>query len=121
MEGPWNAQDFRLVLGSTAIDYDPSKELANRAKHGYSLESATFFFSRLLLPIPQPPYATRDASTESERRHEHLVVDDDGKVLFMVSTMREDETVRLISVRRASVEERTVFGAITDYVERVDA
>jgi hypothetical protein len=31
---------FRIVIGSTKIEYNENKELQNRAKHGYSLESA---------------------------------------------------------------------------------
>lgn len=31
---PWNIEDFRLVIGSTQVDYDPNKENINRTKHG---------------------------------------------------------------------------------------
>ena len=35
---PWNQTDFRVVIGSTGIGYDPNKEEINRKKHGYSLQ-----------------------------------------------------------------------------------
>ena len=114
---PWNPEDFRLVIGSTQVDYDRNKEDANRKKHGYSLESAVHFFTRLLLPIPQPPFITRDASTAEERRHEHMTVDDQGKVVFLVTTMRADETIRVISLRRTHPDERHVFMALTGFKE----
>ena len=114
---PWNPEDFRLVIGSTQVDYDRNKEDANRKKHGYSLESAVHFFTRLLLPIPQPPFITRDASTAEERRHEHMTVDDQGKVIFLVTTMRVDETVRVISLRRTHPDEQDVFMALTGFKE----
>jgi uncharacterized DUF497 family protein len=117
VEPPWRDDDFRLIIGTTQIDYDLTKEAENRKKHGYSLESAVYFFSRLLLPVPQPPLVTWDASTEKERRHEHMTVDDDGKVVFLVTTMREDETVRVISCRSASSKERELFEADTGYRE----
>ncbi len=114
---PWNSDDFRLVIGSTQIDYDKNKEDANRKKHGYSLESAVHFFTRLLLPVPQPPLITRDASTAGEQRHEHMTVDDQGKVVFLVTTMRADETVRVISLRRAHPDERDTFMSLTDFTD----
>ena len=41
------AHEFRLILGRTRIEYDENKELSNRKKHGYSLESAVHYFERL--------------------------------------------------------------------------
>lgn len=114
---PWSSDDFRLVIGSTQIDYDQNKDDVNRKKHGYSLESAVHFFTRLLLPVRQPPFITRDASTAGERRHEHMTVDDHGKVVFLVTTMRADETVRIISLRRAHPDERDIFTSLTDFTE----
>lgn len=113
----WNPDDFRLIIGSTQVDYDHNKEEINRKKHHYSLESAVHFFTRLLLPIPQPPFITRDASSVEERRHEHMTVDDQGRVVFLVTTMRLDETVRVISLRRAHLEEREDFATYTGFRE----
>jgi uncharacterized DUF497 family protein len=42
---PWNLEDFRLIIGSTQVDYDLAKEDTNRRKHGYSLESAVSFLN----------------------------------------------------------------------------
>lgn len=112
---PWKSEDFRLVIGSTQVDYDQNKETTNRKKHGYSLESAVHFFTRLLLPIPQLPFISRDASTAEERRHEHMTVDDQGTVVFLVTNMRTNETVRVISLRRAHPDERDTFMALTGY------
>ena len=47
----------------------------------------------------------------------HMSVDDNGKVVFMVTTMRPNETVRVISFRRASDQERAKFQVLTGYVE----
>lgn len=114
---PWAPDDFRVVIGRSTIDYDPDKEEANRAKHRYSLASAIDIFERLLLPLPSTPVCTRDASTRSERRHEHLTVDSDGRVVFIVTTMRQDETIRVISLRRAHEDERALFAQVTGYTE----
>jgi uncharacterized DUF497 family protein len=114
----WNSKDFRLIVGSTQIHYDPAKEEVNRKKNGYSLESAVHFFERLLLFHPAP-FLHRDASTQSERRHEHMTIDDSGRLVFLVTTMRPDETVRVISLRRASPEEREEFAVYTGFTEGV--
>ena len=118
---PWSETDFRVIIGSTRIDFDPEKEDANREKHKYSLLSAVHFLRRLILPITQPPFITRDADdTNGEVRHEHMTVDSDGHVVFFVTTMRPNETVRVISLRQASPLERAVFSQLTGF-QRGDA
>ena len=111
------ATDFRLVFGTSRIDYDPNKETINREKHGYSLESAVYLLERCLLPISaNPKFITSEPFTEGgEIRHQHMGVDDAGNVVFMVTTMRPDETVRVISFRRANIEERELFRSLTSY------
>ena len=110
-------QDFRLVFGRTRIDYDPAKETANREKHGYSLESAVHLLERIMLPTGGPlHHAVSDSFQENgETRHQHMSVDDNGQVVFMVTTMRPDETVRVISFRRAHQAERERFRELTGY------
>jgi uncharacterized DUF497 family protein len=54
-----------------------------------------------------------------EVRHMNMSVDDCDKVVFMVTTMRADETVRIMSFRRASEEEREQFYQNTGFRERV--
>ncbi|MBK1713242.1 BrnT family toxin [Rubrivivax gelatinosus] len=111
--------EFRVILGRSKIDYDPNKEEANRARHGYSLESAVYFLERLLLPTSSPrPHAVSEAFLENgEARHMHMCVDDSGNVVLMVTTMRLDETVRVISLRKAHHDEREEFQQLTGYVQ----
>jgi uncharacterized DUF497 family protein len=112
IKGPWEETDFRLIIGRTKIDYDWTKEETNRKKHGYSLESAVHFLEQTLLFSPSLPIATSDPiELDGEIRYQHMVMDSDGKVLFFVTTMRPEETVRLISFRRASSEEEIIYHA----------
>jgi uncharacterized DUF497 family protein len=110
--------DFRVVIGRTKIDYDRDKEDENRKNHGYSLESAVYLLERLILPIESKPFITSDPFEENgEVRHMHMGVDDNGYVVLMVTTMRPDETVRIISLRRASQKECEIFSKHTGYNE----
>lgn len=111
--------EFRLVLGRTMIDYDLNKDISNRAKHGYSLESAVYLLKRLILPTSKKShFAVSDPFLENnEVRHMHMMVDDNNKVVFMVTTMRSDETVRVISLRKANIREREEFACLTGYVQ----
>ena len=111
--------EFRLVLGSTSIDYDEKKEGYNREKHGYSLESAVHLLERIVLPLGNSvPYAVSDPFTENgEVRHMHVSVDDMGRVVLMVTTMRDTETVRVISFRPTSKAEKALFKELTGYDE----
>ena len=111
--------EFRLIFGRTKIDYDLGKEEINRKKHGYSLESATWLLERVLFPVGgAAPYVPGPGSMkDGEVRHTHLTVDEGGKVVLIVTTMRPNETVRVISCRRASESERVEFLSMTGYGE----
>ncbi len=108
--------DFRVVFGSTKIDYDHTKEDLNRKKHGYSLESAADLLERWIFPIPSTPFITHSPIVKNgEIRHKHIGVDDNGNIVFMVTTMRENETVRVISFRKAHASEMVTFKSLTNY------
>ncbi len=108
------SEEFRLVLGSTKIDYDINKDEINRKKHHYSLESAVHLLERALLPTstPRAHFVTESFLEKGDVRHMHLTLDDADNVVVMVTTMRADETVRVISFRRASDAEREQFASL---------
>ena len=111
--------EFRVVFGKTKIDYGVEKEYLNRKDHGYSLESAVQILERMVFPVGTPtPCVVSDGFVDGgEVRHMHMSVDDSNKVVLMVTTMRPDETVRVISYRRASEAEREQYFSITGYPE----
>ena len=114
--------EFRVVFGRTCIDYDVNKDLSNREKHGYSLEDAVPLLERMLLPIgAPPPCMTSSGFLEGkEVRHMHMGADNLGRVVLIVTTMRPEETVRVISFRRASHQEREQFNQVTGFREATD-
>jgi uncharacterized DUF497 family protein len=103
--------DFRVIIGRTKIEYDLAKEESNRKKHGYSLESAVQPLERILLsPFSNKPFLIHENFIEKgEVRHMTMWVGDANEVLFMVTTMRPNGTIRIISLRRASEEEEKIF------------
>jgi uncharacterized DUF497 family protein len=108
--------DFRLVIGTSRIDYDVEKEEINRKKHGYSLESAVYMLKQWLLPLGGPPPISKGPiEVNGEIRHLHMGIDNENNVVFIVTTMRPNETVRVISFRRASEEESEIYYQITGY------
>ena len=115
--------EFRLVFGGTTINFDPNKEGGNRKKHKYSLESAVFLLKNLVSPFGQArPHIITDSFLENgEVRHMHLSVDDSSHVVLMVTTMRPNEFVRVISFRRANIDERELFAKHTGYLEPLSA
>lgn len=105
----YDTADFRLILATSRIYYDKNKETINREKHGYSLESAVYFLSNTLVPGAKKPLITREIFENGEIRNEHITFDDHKNVVFFVTTMREPETIRVISLRRAHEKEVDSF------------
>lgn len=105
--------DFRLIMGSSRIEYDEAKEEINREKHSYSLESAVYFLECALLPVPTPCLITSEGKfINGEIRHQHMCKDDDGKVVFFVTTMRPNESIRVISLRQAHENEAEIYNKL---------
>ncbi len=109
--------DFRLVIGTTGIDYDPRKNEINISNHGYSFDEAIAIFEQILLPISSiPPFMVKDSiEVNGERRSNIMTIDKQGKVILIALTMRQNETARIISMRRASKKERDIFAKLLGY------
>jgi uncharacterized DUF497 family protein len=83
--------------------FDPRKDAANIAKHGLSLADAPLVFNA-------PDKLTLQSTRGDEARLMDIaMVEVAGVVLVLVYVMREPETVRAISLRRASKQERTLY------------
>jgi len=87
--------------------WDPDKARMNQAKHGVSFETAQRVFADpLALVLP-------DRVVDSEERWHIIGAPDPAgfALLLVVHTLKDDEeeTVRLISVRRATAKERSMY------------
>ncbi len=81
------------------IEFDPRKAKSNLAKHGISFEEAATAL------LDSQALAMEDESAEGEARWILIGVSAQGRLLTVVYTLRVDETVRLISARKATRQE----------------
>lgn len=83
--------------------WDPSKSVANLAKHGVSFEEAlSVFLDPLSLTIPDPVHSI------DEQRLVIMGLSDGGRLL-VVANPDDRESVRIISAREATPTERKAY------------
>jgi uncharacterized protein len=91
------------------FEWDTSKATGHYAKHGVSLEeAATVFGDPVALDGPDLSHS------EKESRFLRLGRAVTGRVLIVAYTVRrrdDDESIRIISARRASRKERAAYAA----------
>ncbi|NOT69550.1 MAG: BrnT family toxin [Methylophilaceae bacterium] len=92
--------DIRYELNGTIFIWNTKKAASNRIKHdGISFEQAsTVFFD--------PFFRLVEAGRNSEVRDAIIGYDISGLLLFVVHVATEGETIRIISARKATNEER---------------
>ena len=94
--------DTQLELGGQAFEWDTDKAASNLAKHGVTfLEACEVFFD--------PFFRLVDASVEEEAREAAIGYTEGSRLLFVVHLVREEESIRIISARPASAEERKIY------------
>jgi uncharacterized DUF497 family protein len=94
------------------FEWDPRKAKSNADKHGVPFDEAvTVFLDADALDGPDLQHSTH------ELRFRRLGRSAEGRILMVVYTQRgaEDaETIRIISARRASRQERTAYAQAED-------
>ena len=83
------------------VEWDESKDLVNRKKHGISFDTASLVFA-------DPDRITIYDSVHSNGEDRYITIGRVGRILFVVFTERGD-VARLISARLATKEERKVY------------
>lgn len=89
-----------------SIEWDSRKAAANLHKHGIDFADAATVLE------DDDAVTVRDVRSVDEGRYLTVGLDALGRVLVVVSTWRED-TVRLISARAATPQERRQYGVRT--------
>ena len=91
--------DAHFELNGVSFVWDEKKALSNTAKHGITFEcAAEVFFDPFVRVV--------DASRNGETRDAAVGYDRRSRLLFVVHVLFEDDTIRLVSARRATTEER---------------
>lgn len=90
----------------TQFIWDEQKNRANRRKHGVSFEAATRVFRDPFVIFPQ------DREADGEPRWQAIGKAGDTVLLLVAHAYEEDneeETIRIISARRATAREEEVY------------
>lgn len=85
------------------IAWDPDKAASNLKKHGISFDEAA---TALLDPMA---LAQEDDHSRDEARWVLIGMSQEARLLAVVYTLRDEETVRLISARRATRKEAKFY------------
>jgi uncharacterized protein len=94
--------DVYFLLHGQKFVWDSEKAPANEAKHGVRFETACEVFF-------DPFVRFLDAAVTEERRDAALGFDEHGSMLFVVHVWREEDTLRIISARIATPQERRSY------------
>ena len=104
-EGAWKV----LPMSEVVFDWDPNKAESNLSKHGVSFgEAATVFDDQHAIIEPDITHSV------GEHRDAILGRSVNGRILIVIFTERDAETIRLISARLAGRKERRGYQEITD-------
>jgi uncharacterized DUF497 family protein len=87
--------------------FDPLKDAANILKHGLSLSDAPLVFNAV------NKLTIESARADEARLMDVAMVEVAGVVLVLVYVLREPKQVRVISLRRASKQERRLYAQNT--------
>jgi uncharacterized DUF497 family protein len=98
--------EFRLIFGRSGIDIRPEKELKN-LDHGYSLNEAADVFTSAML-FQTHLHSSVPYIRNNEIRQSHMATYKE-KIVHITTAMLSDETIRIISMRRASKKERKIY------------
>lgn len=78
------------------VEFDPKKAVSNLKKHGVALDEAA---GSLLDPLA---LVREDPDPEGEARFVVVGMSAAGRLLTVCYTLRDEETIRLISARKAT-------------------
>lgn len=94
--------DVRFELAGNTFVWNALKAQANMHKHGVRFEEATSVFF-------DPLFVLVDATRTSDSRHAVIGFDGSGRLLYVVHVEIEGDCLRLISARRATATEESIY------------
>lgn len=84
------------------FEWDENKNLLNREKHGISFEEASFIFK-------DPNYIKIYDRKHSITENRYRIIGRVHNVLCVIITYRENNVIRIISARKATLQERREY------------
>jgi hypothetical protein len=94
--------DVHFLYEGQRFVWDSEKAPANVRKHDVSFEVASeVFFDPLVRVV--------DASPEEEAREAAIGLTQERRLLFVVHMWREEDTIRIVSARAATAQERRFY------------
>jgi len=94
--------DLLFLYHGQRFVWDAEKASVNATKHGVSFEVACQVFF-------DPSIRMEDASVGEEQRDAAIGLAEDWALLFVVHLLREGNTIRIISARSATAQERRIY------------
>lgn len=94
--------DVRFQLNGNTFVWNAAKAQANVQKHGVRFEEAAAVFF-------DPLFVLMDATRTSQSRHAAIGFDGSGRLLYVVHVEIEGDCLRLISARRATANEESIY------------
>ena len=94
--------DVHFIFRGQRFIWNSEKASSNEVKHGIRFEVACEVFF-------DPFVRYREATVEDETRDAALGCTEDGSMYFVVHAWREQDTIRLISARHATPQERRSY------------
>jgi uncharacterized DUF497 family protein len=91
--------DLLFLYGGQQFVWDPGKASINLDKHGIAFEQARQVFF-------DPFVRLEDASDHGEPRGAAIGLTEDWSMLFVVHLWRENDSIRIVSARLATAQER---------------
>lgn len=94
--------DTRLELRGQTFGWDSEKAAINVRKHNVTFQEACEIFF-------DPFFSLVDSTAEDEAREGAIGYSERSRLLFVVHVVRQEETIRIISARPATTEERKLY------------
>ena len=100
---------FDLDLAKASFEWDDEKDRVNFVKHGIHFQTAAKVFL--------DPYKLIREDEEHPMEWRYDILGRVGKVLFVVCTLRKNDTIRIISARIATRAEKARYENGEDDIE----
>jgi uncharacterized DUF497 family protein len=94
--------DTRLELRGQTFEWDSEKAAINLRKHNVTFQEACEVFF-------DPFFCLVDATAEDEAREAAIGYTERSRLLFIAHVVRQEQTIRIISARPATTEERKIY------------